>query len=335
MKKLIFPTDQYECFDASGKPVPCRSEQDPAGAGFPWPSRRFLPKEQTVQDELTGLLWTMDAAESMVPMTWIDTFDLVSRMNLMRAYGYEDWRVPNRRELFSLISHVQTNPALPDPHPYLNVSPIPYWTSTSLARISVEAWQVNMGTGSICTGKKHEIAMMWPVRGGRKGQVDLAWTGQRLCYSPAGIMTQCDRCGQDGELRVGAPWPSPRFTRSDKVILDLLTGLEWTYDANCGPGLMDWEEAFQAVARLNEKALGGRNDWRLPTIRELDSITDMGAHTPAIAQGRPFVNIRDYYWSSSTSAYAPDRAWILETVDGIISARNKEKEACHVWAVRA
>ncbi|MBI9075634.1 MAG: DUF1566 domain-containing protein [Desulfatibacillum sp.] len=334
-QRPIFPTDQFECFDASGKPAPCHGAQDPVGAGRPWPSPRFHEEGQTVIDNLTGLVWTQDAAVSMFPMIWADAFDLVARMNKIQAYGYSDWRVPNRRELFSLISHVRSNPALPQGHPFVNTLSGWYWTSTTLTRMAVEAWQVNLGSGRVSTGMKHEMAMIWPARGGDKGEVRLAWTGQKLCYSLGGNLLPCHECGQDGELRTGAPWPSPRFTQSGQAVLDLLTGLSWTHNANCGPGLVVWEEAFEAVARLNTSRLDGHNDWRVPTIRELESITDMGAHTPALVQGRPYVNLRDYYWSSSTVAHAMDHAWVLETGDGRITHRKKQEKACHVWAVRA
>ncbi|WP_028313702.1 DUF1566 domain-containing protein [Desulfatibacillum aliphaticivorans] len=334
-KRPIFPTDQFECYDAEGKPARCQGEQDPAGAGQPWPSPRFSEEGQTVNDGLTGLVWTQDGAVSMFPMMWADAFDLVTRMNKINAYGYSDWRLPNRREMFSLISHVRNDPALPREHPFVNAASSWYWTSTTAARVAVEAWKVHMGSGRMKTAPKHEMAMIWPVRGGRKGQIRLHWTGQRLCYSQAGNIIDCENSGQDGELRVGAPWPSPRFTQSGQTVLDLLTGLTWTHNANCAPGLVPWEQAFEAVSNLNKNQVGGHGDWRAPTVRELESITDMGGHSPALIQGRPFINIKDYYWSSSTVANAPDRAWVLETGDGAVTHRSKGEKACHVWAVRA
>jgi hypothetical protein len=69
--------------------------------------------------------------------------------------------------------------------------------------------------------------------------VDLPKTGQTASYA----------AGDDGAYQKGVQWPSPRFTNpdgstpiSDNVVLDRLTGLVWTQDANipgptvCNPG---------------------------------------------------------------------------------------------------
>ncbi len=328
-KPLLFHTDHYSSNNAPGK------ASQFTGAGAPWPSPRFQVGEGAALDILTGLTWTLDAAESMFPMKWSESLSLIDRMNRINAYGFNDWRLPNRREVFSLLSHSRSKPALPEAHPFNNVFMGFYWTSTTLARLSIEAWCVNISKGKVETAVKHSAAMMWPVRGGDNGAVQLAWTGQKLCYSPAGTMAACDRCGQDGELRHGAPWPSPRFTQSGPVVLDLLTGLEWTAEAKCSRGRVKWEEAFDVVESLNRDGLGGLKKWRLPTIRELESITDMGAHSPAIARGYPFKNVQEWYWSSSSSAYDPAHAWILETTDGHINVHEKDAPTAHVWAVRS
>ena len=52
-------------------------------------------------------------------------------------------------------------------------------------------------------------------------------TGQTTSYTT----------GDDGDLEMGVPWPSPRFTdKGDGTVTDNLTGLIWLKDANCFGG---------------------------------------------------------------------------------------------------
>lgn len=49
----------------------------------------------------------------------------------------------------------------------------------------------------------------------------------------------------------------------------------------------------------------GHLDWRMPNIRELESLVDLCADSPALAPDHPFGNVREVYWSSTTSVYEP------------------------------
>ncbi|NIO68243.1 MAG: DUF1566 domain-containing protein, partial [Anaerolineae bacterium] len=44
-------------------------------------------------------------------------------------------------------------------------------------------------------------------------------------------------------------------------------------------------------------------DWRLPNVRELQSLIDYGRQTPALPSGHPFTGVQSsLYWSSTTHA---------------------------------
>ena len=59
-------------------------------------------------------------------------------------------------------------------------------------------------------------------------------TGQTLCYDSLGAVVPCAGTGQDGEIKAGVAWPSPRFTdNSNGTVTDNLTGLIWLKNANC------------------------------------------------------------------------------------------------------
>jgi hypothetical protein len=109
----------------------------------------------------------------------------------------------------------------------------------------------------------------------------------------------------DGTLQKGVAWPTPRFVTNnvvstDVVILDRLTGLMWTKDANLPSGTKLLADAFTYCTNLT---YGGYHDWRLPNVCELLSLIDYGRSSPAIPAGHPFLNVQNsMYWSSSYGA---------------------------------
>jgi hypothetical protein len=78
-----------------------------------------------------------------------------------------DWRLPNVKELQSLIDFGNFNPALPTGHPFLNVQSTTYWSSTTLADDSDDAWFVLLSVGRTVASVKDNIRLVWPVRGGQ------------------------------------------------------------------------------------------------------------------------------------------------------------------------
>ena len=86
---------------------------------------------------------------------------------------------------------------------------------------------------------------------------------------------------------------------------------------------------FGFVAKLNEERFEGHDDWRMPNIRELDSIVDYGAGTPGTPQVVPAFNgsdcastctdltnpmcsctaISQRYWSSTSFVLNPALSW--------------------------
>ncbi len=66
-------------------------------------------------------MWSRNASLFDLPMSWIEALDAVKDLNATGLYGHGDWRIPNRRELFSLMSHNRINPSLPEGHPFTNV----------------------------------------------------------------------------------------------------------------------------------------------------------------------------------------------------------------------
>jgi hypothetical protein len=295
---------------------------------------RFILKNETVLDARTGLMWPRDASLFDLPMRWAEALDAVRQLNDAGWGGYRDWKLPNRRELFSLLSHETINPSLPPGHPFSGLFHGYYWTSSTCARLPDQAWYIHLGGARVFKGMKHGSYMVWPVRvADQNGTSPVLQTGQRNCFDEHGARVECRRTGQDGEFRSGLPGDKKRFVEKAHVVLDQVTGLSWLKNANIAQTTMDWPATADFVARMNAEGRFGRDDWRLPDIVELESLTDMGRHSPALPAGHPFVDAAAFYWSSTTSRYDPRYAWVLYLVDGAIGVGHKPLPEFYVWPV--
>ncbi|MBU2652231.1 MAG: DUF1566 domain-containing protein [Bacteroidetes bacterium] len=140
----------------------------------------------------------------------------------------------------------------------------------------------------------------------QQGVIQLPATGQTTSYYP----------GDDGDLQLGIPIPSDRFTdNGNGSVTDTFTGLMWVKDANLiatrnpsfdqdrtpGDGDIDWKTAFDYVDLLNNDNYLGHNDWRMPNMVELRSLVNLQYPDIALPPDHPFINLKDLYWSSTTS----------------------------------
>jgi hypothetical protein len=297
-----------------------------ASPGLPPAAERFTAGERLVIDRLTGLAWPRDAATVPFPLAWPEALAAVAELNAATRLGRNDWRLPNRRELRSLVDHAAARPCLPPGHPFANVFQGWCWASTTSALAPAYAWRVHLAGGRMFYGRKDEPGLVWPVAG---ESARLAATGQEACFDPSGTKIPCIGTGQDGELRAGVPWPEPRFVVQGPAVLDRLTGLAWSRDADPLGTPHSWEDARRAVAALDD---GG---WRLPDINELESLVDASAHSPALPPGHPFVNVREAYWSATLSGYEPGWAFCLYLHKGAVGVGHLPGPEFAAWPVRA
>ncbi len=329
---MILSTGQKNCYDVEGKVIPCPHTGQDAEFQIGFDQEpRFKVRGELVEDLLTGLIWPKNANVADYPLPWLEALAFVKRLNAENYLGFSDWRLPNRRELRSLVFLEAKNPVLPPGHPFENVFHGWYWTSTTAAINPRYAWNIHFGGGRMFYSRKDEERLLWPVRGPNRF---LYATGQKRCFDLTGQEIPCSDSGQDGAYQTGLPWPQPRFEPQGKVVRDLLTGLYWTKDADLASGLVNWEEAFEVVKSLNQKNWGGFADWRLPNINELESLVDCESHSPALPLGHPFERVREFYWSSTTSFYEPTWAWALYLTKGATGVGLKKGRHFYVWAVR-
>ena len=91
---------------------------------------------------------------------------------------------------------------------------------------------------------------------------------------------------------------SANFIRDNakKVILDTKTNLMWQDNSEAKTKLLKWTDAINYCESLT---LGGYSNWRLPNIRELESIVDINNADPVIVD--VFVNVSNNLYFSSTT----------------------------------
>ena len=117
------------------------------------------------------------------------------------------------------------------------------------------------------------------------------------------------------------------FSRDDRlgVVKDDIYKLMWQ-DGDLSPHEMTHDEAVHYCENLNS---AGFNDCRLPTIKELLSITDDTRFEPAI--NKAFKNVayettdhrgERWYWSQTKSAGASSSVWVVNSNDGFVGWRD-------------
>jgi hypothetical protein len=176
--------------------------------------------------------------------------------------------------------------------------------------------------GNLFLGSPAVLAPLCSTRG-------LPDTGQTACYSGTGaggalscgdlFPLACPAAGQDAVVHSGCPNDANRFTdHGNGTVTDNCTGLMWqkeSADVNDDGNIDDldrvtWCEAMVFCANLT---FGGHNDWRLPNVRELQSIVNYGEGGPIdplfrLAPGDVFL----LYLTSTTYATTPSAAWMVD-----------------------
>ena len=123
-----------------------------------------------VQDNVTGLMWeakTTDGGihEATKTYAWYSTNYLtnggdigeskngqntdvfIKQVNTQKLCGYQDWRLPNKAELDSIINYGTYSPAI-DSQYFVNTQNGYYWTADSVANGTTSAWAINFRDGS-------------------------------------------------------------------------------------------------------------------------------------------------------------------------------------------
>ena len=128
-----------------------------------------------------------------------------------------------------------------------------------------------------------------------------------------------------------ATWGSPMNAHAgdwDAFVAKLLCGM--VTDNNTGlmcqqdeAGFMNWEGAISYCEGLSQ---AGYTDWRLPNIKELESISDDTFYNPAIDTNFFPGAFALGYWSSTTDAGSSSYAWRVFFNDGRVDSVDKSED---------
>ncbi|MBA7633866.1 hypothetical protein ES703_41437 [subsurface metagenome] len=102
----------------------------------------------------------------------------------------------------------------------------------------------------------------------------------------------------------------------DGTVTDNVTCLMWQQGE---AGSMNWEDAITYCKALY---LAGYTDWRLPNIKEMESITDDTLYGPAI-DTTYFPDVHGWYYSSTSGLGIYSPAWCVSFVTGHVSSHGK------------
>jgi hypothetical protein len=325
----------------------------------------------TVTDNNTGLIWEKkgdsgDLHDKDNVYYWSGNgsqetiWDWLDDVNAEGGTGYaghNDWRIPNVKELQSIVDY-----NIPDPGLRINPTFGPtvafnYWSSTSHGLYPTSAWGVAFGGGDVPEGSdKSNSLFVRAVRGGYGTPPPLCAfpaSGQTTAYTAdkndgiAGEVAVPD----DGTVQAGA---TLSYTdNGDGTVTDNNTGLMWekktnrdeitnfanlhdsdnTYYWSSGSEdtIWDWLDDVNAEGGTG---YAGHNDWRIPNVKELGSIVDYNILYPGPVINPIFGPTTAHGWWSSTSyATAPSDAWDVYFWSGYV-AYNGKSVSLWVRAVR-
>ncbi len=247
----------------------------------------------TTTDNVTELMWQQEFDDYYnwyeASGTYDDEFnpDTTDVCGNLSLGGYTDWRLPSKKELVTIVDYEVNSPMIDESYFQLvNGGLYDYWTSTASAINNSEAWKLNFYDSD---GRLSDYPKSFngATRCVRGGQ---SWSFDNLVISGAGIVT------------------------------DNNSGLMWQQEDDGTE--KEWEEAIEYCEGLS---LAGYSDWRLPNIKELESITNDEEYNPSINESY-FPNTQsDYYWSSTsfTDLFYTFHAWGVDFYDGHVGISYK------------
>jgi hypothetical protein len=105
----------------------------------------LIPSDQTVKDNVTGLIW--QRAQATSTMTQTAAISYCTSLNINGS----TFRLPTVRELSSLVDFNTSSPSI-DSTAFPGTSSSYFWTSTIYQPIPTYAWYVYFNNGNVYTG---------------------------------------------------------------------------------------------------------------------------------------------------------------------------------------
>ncbi len=177
-------TGQTKCYDDTQE-ITCPQE----GEDFYGQDAQYLTNPQSyttlggvtmVQDNVTGLIWEVKTDDGFIgeveidddyihdssnKYIWQDTQDVfIATLNNDNFGGYSDWRLPTIKELTLIIHRGSYEPTINTVY-FPNTESSGYWSSTTYAYVTAEAWEVDFNNGHMGSSSKLGGIHVRAVRG--------------------------------------------------------------------------------------------------------------------------------------------------------------------------
>ncbi|MCP3894492.1 MAG: DUF1566 domain-containing protein, partial [Bacteroides sp.] len=217
----------------------------------------------TVSDNNTGLLW-----EQAHHTERLSYYSAKTACESLELGGHTDWRLPSLKELFSLADFRGSQ--WKEGHFYLDgnvfgfdypdVVPDSDQFSTHTVQMMGQTWSSTIYTGEHWNKPDVEAAFFFNFL---DGHIKQAPTSKNALFY---------RCVRGNEYGI-----NDFQNNTDGTVTDQNSGLIWQLQDD-GIG-RNWQDSLAYCEGLE---LAGQTDWRLPDIKELQSIVDYTRHDPAI-----------------------------------------------------
>ncbi len=316
----IVDTGQTKCYDTRAEIGPPKPGQPFYGQDAQFtnqPASYTLSVDGlTVHDNVTGLTWPrspdIDGDGKLTradKLTASQAQALPAKLNAGRFGGFEDWRLPSIKELYSLFNGRGTDPS----------GPMAVDTSRLTPYLDTKFFQFAYGdvTGERAIDSQYVSSTRYvgpSVRGAGK-VFGVNFADGRI----KGYDLQMPGGAREKTFYALCVRGNPAYGKNDfrdnrdGTVTDRATGLMWS--KSDGRQGMNWRDALAWAQQKNAEKFLGHDDWRLPSVKELQSIVDYtrapdSSQTPAIDPVFDCTQITNeagqadypFYWSATTHA---------------------------------
>jgi hypothetical protein len=306
-KYKVVDTNQSKCYDSSsGAEATCSDTGYDADYSGNQPS--YTTSSSIVTDNITGLMWTQSSdldgdgntTDADDKRSYSDAISYCSNLSLG---GYDDWNLPNIKTLYSLILFTGQDPSS---YTGTDTSGLETFLDSSFSEaFGDQSQDERLIDGQYATRTKYVSTTM----SGDETLFGVNFVDGRIKGYPT-TMNNSDKTFYVLCVRGDDYYGLNNFQdNGDETISDLATNLMWQKGDSQSSNFED------AISTCESATTGSHSDWRLPNVKELQSIVDYSrspdttssAALNAIFDATSFTNEEGetdwgYYWSSTTHA---------------------------------
>lgn len=274
---LLPDTGQISCYDEEGNEVDCGEDSAYFGQDASYIGNELSYEDNgdgTVTDLNTGLMWEQTPLFNKISYEAAQEY-----VENLEIGGYDDWRLPTIKELYSL-AYFEGELTFENPSPYIMTEYFDFEYDERLSFAGAYWSSTIYNKGGLQNVTDHE---------GIEGAFGFNFAdGHIKSYETGYYFDGTEISASDGIMIPGnfvravrgetTLYDMKYVDNGDGTVTDTSTNLMWA-ESDSG-NTMNW---IDAITYANESALGGYDDWRLPNSKELQSLVDYEKETyPAI-----------------------------------------------------